>query len=123
MPEGGVRTFLQALGKGEATRQVQEVHDGVAQVAAQKRMPPGSQEIQVHDVVMLAHHFGVSYEAALYQLLNLKLIAKDRLEVLIGLEAYRRGEISRRKLLELAADLGVRKGDIEQALAEDGPAG
>jgi Zn-dependent peptidase ImmA (M78 family)/DNA-binding XRE family transcriptional regulator len=158
MPEVGVRAFLQTLGKGEATRQVQEIYDGVEQggghpLAVQKRMLPGSQDVQVYDVVALAHHFGVSYEVALYHLLNLKLIAKDRLDILkeksevaksiaralqianwdedahwtltehilaLGFEAYRRGEISRNKLFELAEDTGVAKKDIEQALVQDG---
>lgn len=85
MPETGVRAFLQSLGKGEGTRQVHEVYDpGIEQtpaespgVAAQRRATPGAQAIQVHDVVRLAHHFGVSYDAALFHLLNLKLLPKD----------------------------------------------
>ncbi|MCL4515614.1 MAG: XRE family transcriptional regulator [Firmicutes bacterium] len=149
MPEAGVRAFLQTLGKGEETRQVQELYDGAGQVSVQKRMSPGSQDLQVHDVVSLANHFGVSYEAALYHLLNLKFIPKDRFEALReqqetasliartfhvaaldedvhwtlteqvlapGFEAYRRGEISRNKLLELAEETGVARRDVAQAL-------
>jgi len=158
MPEAGVRTFLQTVGKGEATRQTLEVFDSAAaaergeKLSVQKRLPPGSQIVQVHDVVVLAHHFGVSYDAALYQLLNLKLISKDRFEALkgqrelgvriarvlrmerwdenahwslaeqvlaLGFEAYRRGEISRSKLLELAEEAEVPKPDVEAALAAD----
>jgi hypothetical protein len=158
MPEVGVRAFLQTLGKGDATRQTQEVFDNAApadkgqQLLVQRRMPPGSQTLQVHDVVGMAHHFGVSYDAALFQLLNLRIIPKDRLETLkkqrdlgtrvarvlriehwdenahwslaeqvmaLGFEAYRRGEISRRKLFELAEDAEVAKADMEAALATD----
>lgn len=152
MPEAGVRAFLQTLGKGESTRQVQEVYDGVESVAAQKRLPPGSQEIQVHDVVELAHHFGVSYEAALYHLLNLRLLTKEQQETLLAqrevaksvsralrlprpdnesretlaeqilalsLEAYRRGLISRRKLLELADAAKVSAAEMEAILASE----
>jgi len=157
MPEAGVRAFLQTLGKGEATRQILEVFDSVAgaergELSAQRRTPPGSQMVQVHDVVGLAHHFGASYDAALYQLLNLKIITKDRVEALkeqrdlasrvaralriehwdenahwslaemvlaLGFEAYRLGEISRSKLLELAAEAEVPKADVEAALAAD----
>jgi len=82
MPDQGVRTFLQSLGKGEPTRQEQEIFDGVRDVPVQKRMEAGSQQLQVHDVVRLAHHFGSSYEAALYQLLNLRLLQRDRFESL-----------------------------------------
>ncbi len=159
MPEAGVRAFLQSLGKGESTRQTQGVFDDSAlaeqaeQISVQKRMPPGSQTIRVHDVVGLAHHFGVSYEAALYHLLNLKVIPNDRFETLkkqrnigmrvahalriahwdenahwslanqvlhLGFEAYRRSEISRNRLLELAGEFDVSEEDVEAALASDG---
>lgn len=129
LPETGVRAFLQSLGKGVDVRP----------------------DLQIHDIVALAHHFGVSYEAALYHLLNLKLISKGGFEVLkdqqdvanrlarvfrlagwdenahwnlaeqiltLGFEAYRRGEISRNKLLELAADAGVEREEVEEALVE-----
>jgi hypothetical protein len=82
MPEAGVRTFLKALGKGEGTRQNLEIYDGREGLPAQKRMPAGSQEVRVHDVVVLAHHFGASYEVALYHLLNLRIIRKDTFDVL-----------------------------------------
>lgn len=90
MPSAGVSSFMQSMGKGEATRQTVEVFDnsvaseGAEQILVQKRMPPGSQTVQVHDVVRLAHHYGVSYEAALYHLLNLKLIQNDRFDALMG---------------------------------------
>lgn len=159
MPEVGVRGFMQSLGKGEATRQTVEVFDDsivsehAEQILVQKRLPPGSQTVRVHDVVRLAHHFGVSYEAALYHLLNLKLIQNDRFDALmkqravggqigralrikpwdedahwtlaeqilaLGLEAYRRGVISRRKLLELADEVEVSRVDLEQILDANG---
>jgi transcriptional regulator with XRE-family HTH domain len=159
MPEAGVRAFLQTLGKGEATRQIMEVFDSAAgaerteQLSAQKRTPAGSQVVQVHDVVGLAHHFGASYDAALYQLSNLKVLTKDRFDALkeqrdlgariaralrieywdenahwslaemvlaLGFEAYRRGEISRSKLLELAGEAEVPTADVEAVLAADG---
>ncbi len=159
MPEAGVRAFLQSLGKGEITRQSLEVFDDSVfaepneRISVQRRMPPNSQTVRVHDLVSLAHHFGVSYEAALYQLLNLKLIANDKFESLmgqrelgaqvaralriehwdenahwtlaeqllgLGLEAYRRKEISRRKLLELASDLEIPRNDVESVLTADG---
>jgi len=158
MPEAGVRAYLQTLGKGEATRQVHEVFDSTAaavggeQISAQKRMAAGTQAVQVHDVVGLAHYFGVSYDAALYHLLNLKVIPRDRFDLLreqrdlasrvaralriehwdenahwslaelvlaLGFEAYRRREISRSKLLELAEDVEVPRADVEAALAAD----
>lgn len=154
MPEAGVRSFLKALGKGQGTRQNLEIYDEWEGVSAQKRMPAGSQEVRVHDVVGLSHHFGTSYEAALYHLLNLGIIRKDNFETLweakaaqgpirrvlripewdegfhyhlaeqllsLGFEAYRREEISRGKLVELAARVGVDREEIEEALYEIEP--
>jgi Zn-dependent peptidase ImmA (M78 family)/transcriptional regulator with XRE-family HTH domain len=158
MPETGVRAFLQTIGKGAATRQTLEVFDDSTlaergeQISVQKRMSPGSQTVHVHDLVGLAHNFGVSYEAALYHLLNLKVISNDRFEILkkqrelgarvaralrighwdedahwsltqqvlaLGFEAYRRSEISRNKLLELAREVDVPKKELEAALADN----
>jgi len=82
MPDGGVREFLHTLGKAEQMRQVVEIFDGVEEVSAQRRTSAKSQSIEAHHMVSLAYHFGMSYEATLYQLLNLKLITKDRLDEL-----------------------------------------
>lgn len=155
MPEAGVRTFLRALGKGEPSRQNQEVfagENGQKAVAVQKRAEPGSQELQVHDVVRLAHHFGTSYEAAVYHLLNLGFLTKEQFESLkaradfasklrkalqlpemkdmswnlaeqilsLALEAHRRGLISRRKVLDLASEVGVDRREMEQVMREEG---
>ncbi|MCI0417498.1 ImmA/IrrE family metallo-endopeptidase [bacterium] len=149
MPEPGVRSFLRKLGKGEPTRQVQELFSWNQSVEAQKRAAPGSQDLQVHDVVCLAHYFGVSYDAALYHLLNLKLITKERHEELrqqsavakkiasilqlpnwdesvhwnlsqeilsLSFEAYRRGEISKQKVIELATEVKADKRKVAQIL-------
>jgi len=77
MPENGVRAFVRALGKGEPSRSVLQAFDETEAVGAQKRIEARSQEVQVYDVVHLAHHFGVSFEMALYRLLNLKLISEE----------------------------------------------
>lgn len=61
---------------------MQEIHDGAASVTAQRRDANLGQGIQVHDIARVAHHFGVSYEAALYHLLNLKLLPEPEFEVL-----------------------------------------
>jgi Zn-dependent peptidase ImmA (M78 family)/DNA-binding XRE family transcriptional regulator len=77
MPEGGVRAFVRRLGKGEQSRSQLRAYDEAAVVEGQRRRQPHSQDIQVYDVAHLAHHFGVSYETALYRLLNLKLVTED----------------------------------------------
>lgn len=154
MPEAGVKSFLKSLGKGEGTRQNLEIYDEWERVPAQRRMPTGSQEVRVHDVVGLSHHFGTSYEAALYHLLNLGIIRRDNFDVLweskgaqgpirrafripewdeafhfdlaeqllsLGFEAYRREEISRGKLIELAEKAGVGREEVEEALYDAQP--
>jgi hypothetical protein len=77
MPEEGIRAFVRAMGKGEPSRSVLQAYDEAQAVAGQKRVEAASQDLQVYDVVHLAHHFGVSYEMALYRLLNLKLLSEE----------------------------------------------
>jgi Zn-dependent peptidase ImmA (M78 family) len=78
MPEDGVRAFVRRLGKGEASRSQLRAYDEEGQaVTGQKRMEGHSQDLQVYDVVHLAHHFGVSYEMALYRVLNLKFVSEE----------------------------------------------
>jgi Zn-dependent peptidase ImmA (M78 family)/DNA-binding XRE family transcriptional regulator len=77
MPEGGVRAFLRRHGKGEPSRSQLQVYDEAEAVTGQKRTEAYSQDIQVYDVAHLAHHFGVSYEMALYRLLNLKFLTEE----------------------------------------------
>jgi Zn-dependent peptidase ImmA (M78 family)/transcriptional regulator with XRE-family HTH domain len=79
MPEGGVRAFVRRLGKGEQSRSQLRAYDQTAVVEGQRRREAHSQDIQVYDVAHLAHHFGVSYETAVYRLLNLKLVTEEEL--------------------------------------------
>jgi Zn-dependent peptidase ImmA (M78 family)/DNA-binding XRE family transcriptional regulator len=82
MPEGGVRAFIRRLGKGEQSRSWLRAYDEAAVVEGHRRREAHSQDVQVYDVAHLAHHFGVSYETALYRLLNLKLVTEEeRLEL------------------------------------------
>jgi Zn-dependent peptidase ImmA (M78 family) len=77
MPEGGVRAFVRRLGKGEQSRSQLRAYDETAVVEGQRRREPHSQDVQVYDVAHLAHYFGVSYETALFRLLNLKLVTEE----------------------------------------------
>jgi Zn-dependent peptidase ImmA (M78 family)/transcriptional regulator with XRE-family HTH domain len=74
MPMEGVSQFIQALGKGAASRTQVAVFDEAEAVQVEQRATPGSQEIQLYDVALLAHHFGASRISALYRLKNLRLI-------------------------------------------------
>jgi Zn-dependent peptidase ImmA (M78 family)/DNA-binding XRE family transcriptional regulator len=155
MPADGVRGFLQGLAKGQPSRLRAEVFDGDSALPAQARPEAGSQEIQVYDVVMLAHHFGISRISALYRLKNLKLVSEaefgglqieeeagrgrqiaEMLElpepdeggdgvrariVTLALEAFRRGEITRRKLEELGVLAGLEASSLAKLVGERGP--
>jgi Zn-dependent peptidase ImmA (M78 family)/transcriptional regulator with XRE-family HTH domain len=86
MPGEGVRPFIAALGKGKASRAITQVFDEAAAVQAEGRTQPGSQAIQLYDVVHIAHHFGVSRLTALFRLLNLKLVTQSEFEQLKAAE-------------------------------------
>lgn len=91
MPNEGVRAFLDGL--GGPTRQVMEIYDGFKEqpahsgedlLTAQRRTAPGSQEVRMIDALRVARHFGTSYSATMYQLLNLKIIQKETQEKLLA---------------------------------------
>ena len=86
MPFEGVMQFVQALGKGAATRAQVAIFDEADVIQVDQRATPGSQDIQLYDVALLAHHFGVSRTAMLYRLKNLRLISEPELQRLIGQE-------------------------------------
>lgn len=82
MPRPGVEGFVHRLGKGRESRLQSEVYNGEEAQRVQARPEPGSQEIQLFDVVLLAHHFSVSRLAALYRLKNLRLLGAAEFDVL-----------------------------------------
>jgi Zn-dependent peptidase ImmA (M78 family)/DNA-binding XRE family transcriptional regulator len=154
MPRDGVEAFLQGLAKGRPSRLRADVFDEAAALAVQARPEPGSQDIQLYDVVLLAHHFGVSRISALYRLKNLKLLNEPEFAALqiqeesgkgreiagvlslaepeedddgvrariltLALEAFRRGDITRRKLTELAGLAGVQPAVLDNVLRHAG---
>ncbi len=76
LPEGGVRSVLRSVGKASGPRSVLTASfDGSNPVEGQKR--EASQAVQLYDVVHLAKAYGVSYDMALYRLLNLRFIAEE----------------------------------------------
>jgi Zn-dependent peptidase ImmA (M78 family)/DNA-binding XRE family transcriptional regulator len=82
MPPEGIRQFVNALGKGQPSRAIAQVFDEAGAVQAEGRAAPGSQDIQLYDVVHLAHYFGVSRLAALFRLRNLKLLTQSEFDQL-----------------------------------------
>jgi Zn-dependent peptidase ImmA (M78 family) len=156
MPADAVQRFINALGKGRPSRMEAEVFDEGAPVSARARSAPGSQDIQLYDVVQMAHHFGVSRAAACYRLKSVRLLTSSELEALIeqdragrgreieklldlpepdhrarrnefrhrfvglALEAFRREEISRAKLVEVASMVDVDAAHVDQAIYDLG---
>lgn len=100
LPEEGVRLFVEGLGKGRPSRMTAEVFDEAGVLDVNRRPEAGSQAIQFYDVVMLAYQYGVSSTAAIYRLLNLKIISKAESEALRIADRESRGE-------ELARSLGL----------------
>ena len=158
MPRSGVYEALRSLDKGLPSRRAQTVFDVASggHLEAELRSPARWQRITCKDIAILAHHFGVSYQAALYRLRSLRRLSHpgsrelldqedfglEYLKALdmfgdigepeqrrywdrelrgeiahLAIEAYRRGEISRGRALELSKTLGI-DGDILLCLAE-----
>ena len=156
MPTEAVRQFSHASGKGRPSRMEAQVFDEGAPVRARARAKPGSQQIQLYDVVRMAHHFRVSRAAACYRLRSTRLLTAQELDLLLrqeraeygrklerilgipepdhqalrnqfrnrfvglALEALRRQEISRAKLVEIAAMVEVGRGEVDQAVSDLG---
>ncbi len=156
MPREGVQQFVAGLGKGRPSRSHADVFDESEAVAVEGRSEPRSQDVQLYDVVQIAHHFGVSRVSALYRLQNLRIISGDEFTRLraeddagrgrelatllelpdpdhqtvrnefrhrfigLGLEAYRRGDITRGKLEQLGTMVGLTSSAVIQLIERAG---
>ncbi|WP_420632492.1 helix-turn-helix domain-containing protein [Candidatus Palauibacter sp.] len=78
MPEEGIRSMIHGLAKGHSSRNRAEIFDEDTVLSVEGRPPPGSQQLQLYDVVRLAHRFRVSCAAMLYRLKGLRLINERR---------------------------------------------
>jgi Zn-dependent peptidase ImmA (M78 family)/transcriptional regulator with XRE-family HTH domain len=112
MPAEGVTQFLEAHGKGRASRSRIEVFDGEDALEVEGREAPGSQVVQAYEIVQLAHHFHVSRPAAIYRLLSLKHLTRPEADQLKQQDAQGLGR-TLEKLLGLAP-LGPGDGDGDQ---------
>ncbi|MBK1724156.1 helix-turn-helix domain-containing protein [Thiocystis violacea] len=163
LPREGVIDFIRSRDKGLPSRHEDAIFDVATdgRIDTQTRPAPGSQAITHQDAALLAHHFGVSYQAAVYRLKSLSLVSQqecakllereaegkvflDFLRMLddldrpdsqeqqerelksqivqLAIEAYRREEISRGKLLDLSKQLelsGRTLLELAEAVKED----
>lgn len=137
MPTEGVSDFVASIGKGAASRSRFSVFDEANVVQAEERTVPGSQDIQLHDVVMLSYHFKVSRISCLYRLRNLKFLTDKEFEHLKlqddeglgrGLAEFLNAEVGRedtnlnqdfrRRLLGLALEASRREAITDSKFAE-----
>jgi len=85
MPPEGVAEQLAQIDKGHPSRLAQIIFDVAnnSTIEAEIRARPGSQVITYQDVAVLARHFGVSFEAAVWRLKSLNHISANETEALI----------------------------------------
>jgi len=82
MPADAVRAFVADLAKGHRSRRRTDIYDENAPLRVSTRSKPESQRLQMHDIVLLAHHFTVSCPAVLYRLVSLRLMTDEERKAL-----------------------------------------
>ena len=92
MPEEGVRQLVARLGKGKPSRVHSEIFDEAGILSVEGRSKPGTQSLQLYDVVVLAHQLGVSRPSMLYRLRNLRLVTQAELDQLKALDEAGKGK-------------------------------
>lgn len=107
LPRTGVWAFLNSRFKAGPSFIEQTVYDPCAeqnavQVRAQRRASPGSQALTYEDLAALAHHFGVSYQAALFRLKSLTIVNDEEFTQLRDKEPVGKDFL---KMLQLLDDL------------------
>jgi len=103
MPEAGIEWFLDRLGKGGPSRHFHLSYDEASdeEIVTESRAAPGTQQITYQDVAALAHHLGVSYQASVYRLSDLRIVTFPEREVLIE-----KSDAGRKYIDVLHADVG-----------------
>ncbi len=83
MPESGCREMIRKIGKGSSSREQTDVYDEESVTRIAERYSAEDQQIQLYDAARLAFHFGVSIQAMLYRLKNVRMINQARLDTLL----------------------------------------
>ena len=116
MPKYGVFEVIQRLNKGYSTRYEQTVFDvaGEARIDCEIRNPTGSQQINYKDIAILAFHFGVSYQVAVFRLKGLRYTSSPESAHLLDQERFGLEYLRELKMLEnLEGTEQIRRGDLE----------
>lgn len=112
LPEDGVRQFVASLGKGASSRLHADIFDEAGVVPIDSRTEPGTQEIQLYDIVQLAQTYGVSIPSTLYRLRNLKLLSEKEFDRLKTLDAQGRSHKIQQLLDLQPLDSGKHKSEF-----------
>lgn len=75
-PEEGCMRFIHACGKGKPSRVEYSSFNEHSEVSANERNIAVEQSIQLYDILLLADHFGISPETAVYRLANVRLLSE-----------------------------------------------
>lgn len=107
LPRTGVWLFLSSRFKAGPSLIEQSVYDPTSEqnaeeVRASRRASPGSQVLTFEDIAALAHHFGVSYQAALFRLKCLPIVNEADFTELRDKESFGKRYL---ELLELLVDI------------------
>ena len=107
LPRAGVWAFLNARFKGGPSVVEQTVYDPTAEtdgdeIKAMRRAAPRSQTLTYEDVAALAHHYGVSYQAAVFRLKSLSIVNEAEFAELRDKEDFGRRFL---ELLQVLCDL------------------
>jgi Zn-dependent peptidase ImmA (M78 family)/transcriptional regulator with XRE-family HTH domain len=115
MPAEGVSDLLQSLDKGQGSRTERTLFDvaGDRRMDAEIRPAAGSQRITYQDAAVLGHHFGVSYQAAVYRLKSLHYVSAPQADELLVNESFGRDYL---KALSMLEDIDGRQPDREREL-------
>ena len=102
MPRGGIAEALRNLDKGRPSRSEQSIFDAATGGSFDAEIRPAarSQRITYNDVALLAHHFGVSYQAAVYRLKSLRHISSSQTEQLLANERHGKNYLQALNLLD-----------------------
>ena len=108
MPRGGIRASLRNLAKGLPSRQNHAIFDAATggHIEAEQRVPARSQRITYKDIALLAHHFGVSYQAAVHRLRSLRYTSERECSELLERERFGHEYL---KAFSMFGDVGERE--------------
>jgi Zn-dependent peptidase ImmA (M78 family) len=93
LPQEGIRTHVQNLGKGQPSRRFESVSLGIHEpIRTERRAPPGSQVLTYVDVAEVSARFGVDYVATVMRLLSLGIVSDSESRDLLSPRRQRAAE-------------------------------